>query len=173
MTRLPAPAAGLDDLDLALLHALRADGRAPVRVLAERLRVSEAAVDARLRRLAADGVLTGVRAEVDPGALGRPLLAVVRVRYGPDPLDFTRLAAHFPAVQSGLALAGEADLELHLACVDRRELHAVVHGLRQAGATHVRAELVLRRLTATPGPPAVTATLPAPGAAALPRGATP
>ncbi|MGK4583995.1 Lrp/AsnC family transcriptional regulator [Kitasatospora sp. HPMI-4] len=148
MSPLPVPAARLDELDVALLRALRADGRAPAGTLAERLCVTEAAVDARLRRLAAEGVLTGVRAEVDPSALGRPLLAVVRVRYGPNPLDFTRLAEHFPAVQSGLALAGEADLELHLACVDQKELHAVLHGLRQAGAVRVHAELVLRRLTA-------------------------
>ncbi|WP_052681593.1 Lrp/AsnC family transcriptional regulator [Saccharothrix sp. ST-888] len=149
MSALPVPAPRLDELDVALLHALRADGRAPAGTLAERLCVTEAAVNARLRRLAADGVLTGVRAEVDPVALGRPLLAVVRVRYGPQPLDFTRLAAHFPAVQSGFALAGEADLELHLACIDGRELRAVVHGLRRAGAAHVHAELVLRRLTTT------------------------
>ncbi|GAA2151255.1 hypothetical protein GCM10009760_46420 [Kitasatospora kazusensis] len=93
-----------------------------------------------------------------PRGLGRPLRALARVSYGPVPLDFERLAERLPAVESGLALAGDADLELHLACVDQRELRTVVSELRQAGAARVQVELVLRRLTPgrrpdQPGPP--------------------
>ncbi|GAA0673388.1 hypothetical protein GCM10010193_27640 [Kitasatospora atroaurantiaca] len=91
-------------------------------------------------------LLRAVRAEVDPRALGRPLQALARVTQGPVPLDFEQLAARIPAVQSGLALAGEADLELQLACVDQDELQAVVAELRRSGAARVRIELVLRRL---------------------------
>ncbi|MDH6575434.1 hypothetical protein [Kitasatospora sp. MAP5-34] len=81
-----------------------------------------------------------------PCGLGRPLRAVARVRYGPVPLDFEWLAERIPAVESGLALAGDADLELHLACVDQRELRTVVNELRRSGAARVQVELVLRRL---------------------------
>ncbi|MEV4613221.1 Lrp/AsnC family transcriptional regulator [Kitasatospora sp. NPDC049258] len=140
------PPAPLDEVDLQLLDALRADGRARASTLARLLRLSEAAVGARLRRLVSSGVLTGIHAEIDPQALGRPLQAIARVRYGPVPLDFERLAARIPAVQGGLALAGEADLELHLACVDQQELHAAVAELRLSGAAAVQVELVLRRL---------------------------
>ncbi|MER8187203.1 Lrp/AsnC family transcriptional regulator [Kitasatospora sp. NPDC094015] len=139
------PPAALDEVDLQLLSALRVDGRARASTLARRFRLSEAAVGARLRRLVGRGVLTGVHAEVDPRALGRPLQAIARVRHGPVPLDFDQLAARIPALQGGLALAGEADLELHLACIDQQELHAVVAELRRCGAA-VRVELVLRRL---------------------------
>ncbi|MFI6444128.1 Lrp/AsnC family transcriptional regulator [Kitasatospora sp. NPDC050543] len=142
----PHPAARLDEVDLQLLSALRADGRVRASALARRLQLSEATVGSRLRRLADSGVLTGVHAEVDPGALGRPLQAIARVTHGPVPLDFHRLAARLPAVQSGLSLAGDADLELHLACADQHELHAVVAELRLAGAARVQVELVLRRL---------------------------
>jgi hypothetical protein len=81
------------------------------------------------------------------------------VTYGAVPLDFEEVAARIPAVQWGLALAGDADLELHLACIDRRELREVAAGLRRAGAARIRVELVLRRLVpgAAPPPPA-TAT---------------
>ncbi|GAA2751351.1 MULTISPECIES: Lrp/AsnC family transcriptional regulator [Kitasatospora] len=153
MTRHQSPYQ-LDDVDLALLRALRADGRTRASTLARRFCLSETAVGARLRRLAASGALTAVRAEIDPDILGRPLQAVVRVRYGPEPLDFDRLAARHPAVQSGLALAGEADLELQLACTDQRELHAVVAELRHAGPARVQVELVLRRLAPAPAPEA-------------------
>ncbi|GAA1392194.1 hypothetical protein GCM10009639_23250 [Kitasatospora putterlickiae] len=76
----------------------------------------------------------------------RPLLALARVSFGPVPLDFDRLAAELPAVQSGLALAGDADLELRLACTGPEELRAVSAALLRAGAAHVRVDLVLRAL---------------------------
>ncbi|MFE7193002.1 hypothetical protein [Kitasatospora sp. NPDC057541] len=76
----------------------------------------------------------------------RTLQALARVSYGPVPLDFERLAAEIPAVQSGLALAGDADLELRLACTGPEELRAVSAALLRAGAAHVRVDLVLRAL---------------------------
>ncbi|MBV6698903.1 hypothetical protein [Kitasatospora aureofaciens] len=83
----------------------------------------------------------------------RALHALARVSFGPVPLDFDRLAAEYPAVQSGLALAGDADLELRLACTGPDELRAVAAALQRAGAARVRIDLVLRALT--PGPPAL------------------
>ncbi|MEV6974135.1 hypothetical protein [Kitasatospora sp. NPDC093806] len=83
----------------------------------------------------------------------RPLQALARVSYGPVPLDFDRLAAEIPAVQSGLALAGDADLELRLACTGPEELRAVSTALLRAGAAHVHVDLVLRALV--PAQPAL------------------
>ncbi|WP_031072988.1 hypothetical protein [Streptomyces sp. NRRL WC-3742] len=80
----------------------------------------------------------------------RSLRAVARISYGPVPLDFDRLAAELPAVQSGLALAGDADLELHLACTGPEELRAVAAALHRAGAAKVHIDLVLRALTPAP-----------------------
>ncbi|MFI6846663.1 hypothetical protein OG535_34040 [Kitasatospora sp. NBC_00085] len=80
----------------------------------------------------------------------RSLHALARVGFGPVPLDFDRLAAEFPAVQSGLALAGDADLELRLACTGPEELRAISAALLRAGAAHVRIELVLRALVPRP-----------------------
>ncbi|MEV7783326.1 hypothetical protein [Kitasatospora sp. NPDC088351] len=89
----------------------------------------------------------------------RTLHALARIRFGPVPLDFDRLAAEFPAVQSGLALAGEADLELRLACTGPEELRAISTALLRAGAARVRIDLVLRALA--PAAPALR-SLPAP-----------
>ncbi|MFB7906757.1 hypothetical protein ACFXPX_16370 [Kitasatospora sp. NPDC059146] len=80
----------------------------------------------------------------------RALHAIARISHGPVPLDFDRLAAEFPAVQSGLALAGDADLELRLACTGPEELRAVAAALHRAGAAKVRIDLVLRALTPAP-----------------------
>lgn len=60
----------LDDLDRSLLGALRADGRAPVAVLARDLGVTRATVTSRIDRLVEAGLIVGftvrVRDEVDP-----------------------------------------------------------------------------------------------------------
>ncbi|MFF1903937.1 hypothetical protein [Kitasatospora sp. NPDC058218] len=77
--------------------------------------------------------------------------ALVRVGFGPVPLDFDRLSAEFPAVRSGFALAGGADLELRLACTGPEELRAISTALIRAGAVRVQVDLVLRTLM--PGPP--------------------
>ncbi|MFJ9948662.1 hypothetical protein [Kitasatospora sp. NPDC091207] len=81
---------------------------------------------------------------------GRPLHALVRVGFGPVPLDFDRLAAEFPAVQSGFALAGGADLELRLACTGPEELRTISTALLRSGAVRVQVDLVLRALTPRP-----------------------
>ncbi|MHA7305272.1 Lrp/AsnC family transcriptional regulator [Arthrobacter sp. TMN-49] len=63
----------LDDLDRALLSALRENGREPVASLARRLEVSRATVNSRLERLLASGTVVGfsvrVRDELDPLAI--------------------------------------------------------------------------------------------------------
>lgn len=63
----------LDDLDRALLSALRENGREPVAGLARRLGVSRATVNSRLERLLASGTVVGfsvrVRDELDPLAI--------------------------------------------------------------------------------------------------------
>ncbi|MFF1874062.1 hypothetical protein [Streptomyces sp. CB03911] len=89
----------------------------------------------------------------------RPLRALARIRSGPVPLDFDRLTARIPAVQSGLALAGDADLELQLACTGPQELRGITAELLRAGAAQVRVELVLRTLTRSGGSPATHSTV--------------
>ncbi|MEU1506246.1 hypothetical protein, partial [Kitasatospora sp. NPDC005748] len=105
---------------------------------------------------AADGVPVQVAGHDGPEPLdvvgdGLPFCALVRVGFGPVPLDFDRLAAEFPAIRSGFALAGGADLELRLVCGGPQELRAVSTALLRAGAVRVQVDLVLRALT--PAPP--------------------
>ncbi len=103
----------------------------------------------------------GLRLVTSPAhpAAPRPLRAVARVKCGPAVPDFEQLATRIPAIQWGLALAGDADLELHLACVDPQELREVVAALRLAGAARVQVELVLRTLLPVAVAPAATAPL--------------
>jgi len=66
-----------DAVDLALLHALREDGRLSVAALAEAARVSRATAYVRLARLRERGVLRGVTIDCDPALLGLDVSALV------------------------------------------------------------------------------------------------
>ncbi len=73
------PARQIDDIDLALVKALIADGRLSLTDLADQVRVSRSTVHTRVQRLRDDRVITGFSATVDPGALGLGVAALVFV----------------------------------------------------------------------------------------------
>ncbi len=71
--------AELDRYDRAILDAVAADGRITITALARKVGLSKTPVQARLRRLEADGVITGYRALLDPVRLGRDHITFVQV----------------------------------------------------------------------------------------------
>jgi Lrp/AsnC family leucine-responsive transcriptional regulator len=70
----------VDDTDRQLLRLLATDGRLSHAELARRVNLSRPAVHHRLRRLEADGVIRGYRAELDWPAMGYPFTAFVLIR---------------------------------------------------------------------------------------------
>jgi DNA-binding Lrp family transcriptional regulator len=139
----------LDDVDRLLLRALSENGRAPVRALARDLALADSAVSTRLRRLRDSGALAGVHAEVDPAALGRTVQAVVRVRLGAGTACglYEEELRRMPAVLGAIALLGEFDLEVRLACHGMHDLDVAVAALREAGAASTQTQLVTRTVT--------------------------
>lgn len=69
----------LDRVDLRILRALQAEGRLSNADLAARVNVSPATCHRRTQRLFEEGFITGVRAEVAPGAVGLGALVMVGV----------------------------------------------------------------------------------------------
>lgn len=69
----------LDDINRRLLAELQVNGRLTVAELGRRVNLSPAAVGERLARLERDGTITGYTAQVDPGALGYTVCALVRI----------------------------------------------------------------------------------------------
>lgn len=78
----------LDDFDRAILRVLETDGRIPAVELARRVGLSKSPVHARLKRLEAQGVITGYRAVLDHVRMGEAHVAFVEVK-----LSDTREAA--------------------------------------------------------------------------------
>lgn len=69
-----------DEVDRSLIRILQRDGRATLSDLGTHVHLSAPSVAARLRKLEAAGVIRGYAAIVDPGRLGYPIHAVIRLR---------------------------------------------------------------------------------------------
>ena len=70
----------LDRFDLAILDILGVEGRISVTALAQRVGLSKSPVQARLKRLETEGVITGYRAMIDPVRLAQEHVAFVEVK---------------------------------------------------------------------------------------------
>ncbi len=78
----PSPS-DVDDTDLAILQLLSQDGRMSNSAVAEAVGIAPSTCLNRIRQLRDAGVIRGFQADIDPGAIGRPLQAVVFVRLQP------------------------------------------------------------------------------------------
>ena len=121
---------GLDRFDLAILRALSTDGRMPVTELARAIGLSKSPTQTRLRRLEADGYITGYAALLDPVRMGLAHVSFVEVR-----LSDTREAAlsafnaavrAIPEVEECHMVAGGFDYLLKVRTHDMPSYRAVM-----------------------------------------------
>lgn len=114
----------LDEVNLRLLEELRADGRVGFAELGRKVGMSPPAVAERVGRLERAGVITGYHAEVDPGAVGFPVAAIVRIRPSPGQLQRVReVAVETPEVGECYRITGDDCylMKLHLRSIDDLE----------------------------------------------------
>lgn len=117
----------LDAVDERLLAALRGDARLSIRALAERVKVSRAAVHSRLRRLHEGGVIAGYEAVVDPGAVGLTLSAFVQLRISQDAWRTVKDQVRtIPEVWHAAMVSGDHDLVLLVRTTDAAALRDLV-----------------------------------------------
>ena len=105
--------ASLDRIDLAILEALRRNGRITYQALSERVGLSPRPCLERVKRLEQKGVIRGYTALVEPAALGHDIIALAGIGMR-DPSAASRqrleraFAAH-PAVVELQVVNGEYD----------------------------------------------------------------
>jgi DNA-binding Lrp family transcriptional regulator len=117
----------LDDVDLALLAALRDDGRASVNALAATVGVSRATAYSRLSRLESTGVITGYSARIDPSRAGVGIDAVILLNGGQSSAEPLRaLLPTLPFVEQAYYVTGSADVVLVVRVSDVEELRDLV-----------------------------------------------
>lgn len=153
----------MEDLDLAIVAALTADGRMSFTDLAAQVGLSTSAVHQRVRRLEERGVITGYTATLDYEALGLPLTAFITIRpidpAAPD--DAPQRLAELPEIEACHSVAGEDYYLLKVRVSGPTALEALLARIRStAGVTH-RTTIVLS--TPYEGRPPISPTDPSPG----------
>jgi len=105
-----------DVFDCAILSIVQADNKTPLRTIADRVNLSTAAVQRRIRRLEEEGVIARNIAVIEPNRVGLPITIAVEVtmeRTHIDELDAMRaLLIATPEVQQCYYVTGEADFVL-------------------------------------------------------------
>jgi Lrp/AsnC family transcriptional regulator, leucine-responsive regulatory protein len=137
-----------DPTDRRLAALLVSDGRATLKTLAEATGLSVSAVQARVRRLEADGVIRGYSADVDPEALGLPLVAIISLT-SRDPqheYDIPDRLAALPEIESCHSVAGEDSLVLFVRVEGPVALEALIREIRSRADVSTRTTVVLQTL---------------------------
>ena len=121
----------LDRIDAAIISSLQEDARYTVKELAARVALSPSATHDRVRRLYAEGVLTGAHAEVDPAAIGVGLQAIVQVHLRRhsrrEVVAFREHAISLPEVVAVTHLTGRVDFLVHIAVRDTDHLRDLAY----------------------------------------------
>ncbi|HEJ1327429.1 Lrp/AsnC family transcriptional regulator [Pseudomonas aeruginosa] len=106
----------LDQFDLALLEAVQQDATTSQLDLGAEVNLSAAAVNRRLKKMNADGVIRKTVALVDPASLGYALTVITEVEVESERLDLLdamrRAFLACPQVQQCYYVAGECDFVL-------------------------------------------------------------
>jgi DNA-binding Lrp family transcriptional regulator len=130
-----APSRSLDDLDVALLTALREHPRAGFLELSRITGVARATVSARLQRLEDAGVVTGYGPEIDVAAAGFGVEAFVTLEIAQGALDDVRHdLEEIPGVLEAHATTGVGDVLVRVAATSHEALQGVLVELGRSGA---------------------------------------
>lgn len=129
-------AASLDSTDRLILAELQRDGRMSLADLARTINLGATATTDRVRRLEADGVITGYHARVDLSLVGLPVRAIIRLVYDAkrhEPLH--SLLAERLEILECQRITGEDCYYLKVAAEDTAHLEALVDELGGFGHT--------------------------------------
>ncbi len=124
------PSVALDELDLEILRHLNQDARKSYRDIARDVKASISTISNRIRRLEADGVITGYAPLIDESKMGFDVMAVVGVKIHKGKLlEVQRRIAKDERVTHVYDVTGEWDSIVVVRLKNTRELDAFIKRL--------------------------------------------
>lgn len=135
-----------DAVDQRIVREVSLNARATLAELSAAVGLSVSAVQGRLRRLEARGVITGYRASIDPEAVGKPLSAFIEIT----PLDPAQpdtapeQLEHLTEIEACHSIAGEASYMLFVRVASPRHLEGLIRDIRAAASVNTRTTVVLQ-----------------------------
>jgi Lrp/AsnC family transcriptional regulator for asnA, asnC and gidA len=123
-----APSYHIDQIDQKILSFLVKDARMPFLEIARQCGVSGAAIHQRVKRLEANGVITGSRLLVKPQALGLNVCAFISISLSeankyPEVVEALK---HIPEIVECHFITGHANLLLKTYCLDNDHLMEIL-----------------------------------------------
>lgn len=147
----------MDQVDREILAVLQEDGRITATDLAKRVRLGLSATSERLRQLQVSGVIKRFTVVIEPESVGRPIEALIDVRFGPGAgterpqHELDAVIAALPAVVDAVHLTGRFDTQLRVATRDVAELDELLVQVKdQLDAEETNTRLVLRSIAGFP-----------------------
>ena len=119
----------LDSIDVAIVRLLQNDARTSNKELAARVGVAPSTCLDRVARLRRAGVIAGFRAEVPPGAVGRPVEALIMVQMPharPLVEPFVAALRALPETRMLYHVTGRDDYVVHVACASVPDLQRLI-----------------------------------------------
>lgn len=116
--------------------------------LAREVGIAESTCLVRVRGLRDRGVIRGIHADIDPMAVGRPVEAMIAVRFGGHRRShfeqFTKEVPSLPGVLGAYHVSGAIDYYVHVACPSADELRDFVldHLTNRPGVLHAETSLI-------------------------------
>ena len=120
----------IDDLDGRLITALRENPRVGLLEISRQLGVARGTVQARLSKLEQRGVITGHGPEIEPAAMGYPILAFILMDLAQGRLaEAVEVLERCPEVIEADAISGPHDVIARVVARDTEHLQEVVNRL--------------------------------------------
>ena len=135
-----------DPIDAKIVHEVSIDAHATLAQISQAVGLSVSAVQTRLRKLEARGVILGYRALLDPEAVGKSLSAFIEIT----PLDPSQpdnapdLLEHLAEIEACHSIAGDASYILFVRVATPRALEALIRDIRLSASVSTRTTVVLQ-----------------------------
>ena len=114
----------IDEIDRRILSYLVNNARMPFLEIARECNISGAAVHQRVKKMESNGIISGSRMVIKPGAIGLNVCAFISVCLSEDNKypDVVAALKHVPEIVELHFITGKADLFLKLYCFDYEHL---------------------------------------------------
>jgi Lrp/AsnC family transcriptional regulator, leucine-responsive regulatory protein len=135
----------VEEIDRKILSLLSRNGRMSFTELARQAGLSVSAVHQRVRRLEADGVITGYVALCNPDVIGLPLTAFVSIKpFDPAaPDDVPSKLASLAEIEACHSVAGEENYILKVRVGSPAALEDLLQQIRSLASVSTRTTIVL------------------------------
>jgi Lrp/AsnC family transcriptional regulator, leucine-responsive regulatory protein len=135
----------VEEIDRKIVSLLSRSGRMSFTELARRAGLSVSAVHQRVRRLEADGVITGYVALCNPEVIGLPLTAFVSVKpFDPAaPDDVPQRLSTLAAIEACHSVAGDENYILKVRVASPAALEELLQQIRSSASVSTRTTVVL------------------------------